>query len=375
MKIVVAPASFKGTLSAGEAADAIASGIRGVLPSATILRLPIADGGEGTIEALTSGRSTRFLRCRVHGPLYGRKVTARCALIDNGMTAVIEMSSASGLTLLPPSFRHPLSTTTYGTGELVRRAMDAGARKILVGLGGSATVDGGTGMARALGARFLDSNGKSIGWGGGALSSLSRIDLSAIDPRVAKTEIVAVADVRTPLTGRSGAARLFAPQKGANPRETSILAENLRRLASAIERDLGRNVRSLRGGGAAGGLGAGMAAFLDARIVDGAPSILDAIGFHRAIRGADLLIAGEGRFDRTSNQGKAPFAAIRAARSAGIPIALICGSFAAPPRASFCSLVDIAGSLPRAMRSPRRFLRKAAENVIRQIVGDALRRG
>jgi glycerate kinase len=325
LKVVVAPNEFKGSLTASQAAAAIARGVREVFPDAEIVQIPVADGGEGTVEALVGAHQGVFRTADVEGPL-GDPVKAAYGLIDHGRTAVVEMASASGLTLIPAASRDPRKTSTYGFGQLLEAARNEGVGEIIAGIGGSATNDGGAGMAQALGCRLLDVAGHDLPRGGAALLNLERIDSSGLDPGWRSVRVMVASDVTNPLTGPTGASVVYGPQKGADNETVVLLDRALERLAEVIERDLGKRVADIPGAGAAGGTGAGMIAFLDARLVPGAPLIVDASGFDRAIGGANLVISGEGRVDSQTAYGKAPGEVARRARTAGIPVLLIAGS-------------------------------------------------
>jgi len=322
MRIVIAPDSLKECLSALEVAQAIEAGVKDAVPDAETVLIPLADGGEGTVDALVAATEGRFVEETVRGPL-GRDVAARFGLLGDGHTAAIEMAAASGLPLVPPARRNPLVTTTYGTGQLIRSALDHGASKVIIGIGGSATVDGGAGMAQALGARLLDAAGRPIGPGGGALDGLDRIDMSDCDPRLADTEVVIASDVNNPLLGPDGAARTFGPQKGATPEMVDALEAGLQHFADLMERDLGLRTHDLAGAGAAGGLGAGLLAFLGAKLELGIDIVLDAVQFRERIRGADLVITGEGMMDWQSAFGKTPVGVAGAAKEQGLPVVAI----------------------------------------------------
>jgi len=328
MKIAVAPNAFKGSLTASEAAECLARGLRRGLPGCEVVKIPVADGGDGTARAVVDASGGRWVPCRVGDPL-GRPVEAGFGLTGDGRTAVVEMALASGLALLRPDERDPMRTTTAGTGELIRAALDSGAERILIGIGGSATNDGGIGMARALGARLLDADGRELEGTGRALARVSRIDLGGLDPRLKRVSVEVACDVTNPLFGPQGAARVYAPQKGATPEAVEALDAGLRHLAAVILRDAGADVASLPGGGAAGGLGAGLVAFLGGRLVPGAEHVLEACGLRGKLAGCDLAVTGEGRLDAQTAFGKAPAAVARVARSLGIPMIAICGSLAA----------------------------------------------
>jgi len=325
LRVVIAPDSFKGSLPADAVARQLAAGWRQVWPDAQIDQVPVADGGEGTVDALVRATGGQFMDAVVAGPL-GEPVTARFGVLGDGRTAVIEMAAASGLPLVPPHQRDPLRTTTRGTGELIRQALDAGCRRIIVGLGGSATNDGGAGMAQALGVRLLDESGRELPPGGAALADLAQIDVAGLDPRVRETEFVVACDVDNPLCGPRGASRVFGPQKGATPAMIDELDRALARYAQVIRRDLGVDVADRPGAGAAGGLGAGMMAFCHAVLRPGAAIVLEAVGLERYVREADLVITGEGRLDGQSARGKAPVAVARLAKRWGKPVVAVGGS-------------------------------------------------
>lgn len=361
MKIVVAPDSFKGTLSAVEVAQAIADEVRERHPEWETVEVPMADGGDGTVEAILSAVSGRRISTTVKSPLLA-DIPADFAVIDDGKTAVIEMAQASGLMLVPEEQRNPLVTTTYGTGELVRRAIEEGCKKLFISIGGSATVDGGAGMAAALGIRLLDSKGKSIPFGGGGLGQLQRIDLSQRADLMG-IEIMALSDVTNPLLGENGAAMVFAPQKGATSDMVEELERNLACLNEVIKRDIGVDVAEIPGAGAAGGLGAGIVAFLNGRIVSGIDAVIDLVGLRDKICGADLVITGEGSFDSQTASGKAPLGVAKIAREFGVPCVLICGRLEEESRetakglfSAFFSISQLAGSQREAIQNPKKYL-------------------
>jgi glycerate kinase len=323
LRVVVAPDSFKGSLGAIGAAGAMARGIRAVFPSAEVVEVPIADGGEGTVDALVAATGGRVESCTVSGPL-GDPVAARWGVLGDGATAVIEAAAASGLTLLDPARRDPRCTSTRGTGELVRAALDAGLRRLVLGLGGSATNDGGAGLARALGARFLDREGQELPEGGAALARLARIDLAGLDPRLAGAELLVACDVENPLTGPEGASAVYGPQKGATPETVRELDAALARFAEVARAATGRDVAAVPGAGAAGGLAAGLLSFTPARLRRGVELVLEATGFARLLEGADLVLTGEGRTDRQTAWGKAPVGVAAAVHRAGAGVPVVC---------------------------------------------------
>jgi glycerate kinase len=323
--VVVAPDSFKGSLSAIHAAAAMERGVLAAWPDARVVKVPIADGGEGTVEALVEATSGRFEIRTVRGPL-GRPVDARWGVLGDGVTAVVEMAAASGLTLVPEGRRDPRVASTFGTGQLIRAALDAGFRHVVVGIGGSATNDGGSGMAKALGVRFLDGRGEPLPEGGAALSRLASIDLSGVDPRLAETELLVACDVDNPLTGPRGASAVYGPQKGATPAVVQELDLALERFAQVAAAATGRDVSRYPGAGAAGGLGAGLLFFTPARLVPGVDLVLDSARFDDVVRGASLVVTGEGRTDRQTAMGKAPVGVARVAQRHGVPVLLVSGS-------------------------------------------------
>ncbi|MED4969045.1 glycerate kinase [Parageobacillus toebii] len=325
MKVIIAPDSFKESLSALEVANAIEKGFRDIFPEAEYVKIPMADGGEGTVQSLVDATGGRIVKTEVTGPL-GDRVQAFFGMLGDGKTAVIEMAAASGLHLVPSEKRNPLVTTTRGTGELILAALDEGAEHIIIGIGGSATNDGGAGMIQALGGRLLDRHGKEIGPGGGSLSELADIDLSGLDQRLKCVKIEVACDVDNPLTGPKGASAVFGPQKGATPEMVVTLDKNLHHYADVIERVLGKQVKDIPGAGAAGGLGAGLLAFLEAKLKRGVEIVLETVNFHERIQGASLVITGEGRIDRQTIFGKTPIGVAKAAKRYNIPVIAIAGS-------------------------------------------------
>ena len=324
-RVLVAPDSFKGSLSAVQAAEAMERGVLAAWPDARVVKVPIADGGEGTVDALVTATQGRFESRTVRGPL-GRPVEARWGVLGDGRTAVIEMAAASGITLVPEGRRDPRVASTFGTGQLIRAALDEGFRRIVVGIGGSATNDGGSGMAKALGVRFVDGRGETLPEGGAALSRLVSIELSGIDPRLVETEILVACDVDNPLTGPRGASAIFGPQKGATPAVVAELDAALERYARVASAVTGRDVAGRPGAGAAGGLGAGLLFFTPARLVPGIDLVLDSTRFDDQVRGATLVIVGEGRTDHQTAMGKAPVGVARVAARHGVPVLLVSGS-------------------------------------------------
>jgi len=325
MKIVVAPNSFKGSLSATQAARAIARGVHDVFPDAEVVEIPIADGGDGTVEALVTARGGSYRWVNVDGPL-GDPVLASFGLIDAGRTAVVELASASGFELISAARRDPRKTSTYGFGQLLEAARLEGASSVIAGIGGSATNDGGAGMAQALGYRLLDRDGLDIPRGGIALLRLERIDGTRLHPGWRSIKVMVACDVTNPLTGPNGASHIYGPQKGADPVTVLQLDRALAHLAGALEREFHIKVADIPGAGAAGGAGAGLMAFLDARLTPGAALVIDTSGFDGALKGADLVITGEGRVDGQTAYGKAPGEVAKRAKAARIPVLLMAGS-------------------------------------------------
>lgn len=325
MKILISPAPFKESLSARDAAEALARGFRQSIPGAELVVRPVADGGEGTVEALVHAGKGKFINSRVCDPL-ARPVMARWGLIDGGSTAVVEMSAASGLELLKPEERNPWYTSSYGTGELIREALDSGCREIIMGMGGSATVEGGTGMAIALGIQFLDRNGMPVPRGGQALSLIKTIDTSCLDTRIRNTRIRVACDVRNPLTGKNGAARVYGPQKGADLAMVEKLEEGMIRYAELIRKTTGKDISEIPGTGAAGGLAAGLTAFLGASLESGFELISQYLKLEEEIRECDLVVTGEGRVDASSLYGKAPAGIAGIARKFNKPVLVFAGS-------------------------------------------------
>ena len=368
MHVVIAPDKFKGSLTAVQAADAIASGVLSASPTASVHALPVADGGEGTVEAVVAAG---FTRCEltVRGPT-GTAVEAAYAL--RGGTAVIEMAEASGLGRLPDAEPAPLTASTYGTGQLVAAALDAGARSIVLGIGGSATTDGGAGMAQALGARLLNGSGAELAPGGAALVDLDRIDVGGLDPRIAAAEVTVACDVDSPLVGPAGAAAVYGPQKGASERDVAVLDAGLGRLAEVVRRDLGIDVAQLPGAGAAGGLGAGAIAFLGAELTSGIELLLGVVGFGEALLDADLVLTGEGSLDEQSLSGKAPVGVARAAAPSKVPVLALCGRVTVTDSQlrdvgidRALSLLDLQPDVERAHQDASMLLTRLAERAVR----------
>ena len=325
MKVVIAPQTFKGGLKGIEAAWAIQQGIHAVYPQAETVQIPVADGGDGTLDTLVRSTGGEFFTRRVTGPL-GEPISALWGVMGDGKTAVIEVARASGLAMVTPHRRNARITTSYGTGELIGEVLDRGYRRLIVGLGGSATNDGGVGMAQALGVHFLDSNGRELPFGGAALSKLARIDISELRLGVMEAKITAATDVTNPLCGPRGASAVYGPQKGASPEVVVELDQALEHLSRVINRNLGVDVRDQPGAGAAGGLGAGLIAFVNAEVVSGIELVCQVLGLEKHLEGADLVITAEGRVDSSTIYDKAPAGVARLAKARGIPVIAMAGT-------------------------------------------------
>ncbi|MCI0654638.1 MAG: glycerate kinase, partial [Methylococcaceae bacterium] len=321
MKIVIATDSFKENMTSLEVASAIEKGILQVLPDANCIKVPMADGGEGTVQSLVDATSGRIVKKTVIGPL-GEPVEAHYGFFGNGRTAVIEMAEASGLPLVPKAKRDPLKMTTFGTGQLILDAIESGATEIIIGIGGSSTNDAGSGMAQALGVRYLDKAGNELNQyaSGGILDRIARIDVSGLDCRVRKVSILVACDVDNPLCGARGASAVFGPQKGASPEVVKTLDSNLSKFADLIKETLGNDVKDLPGAGASGGLGAGLVAFCGATLKSGIDIVVEATGLENALEGAHLAITGEGKVDFQTSFGKTPSGVARAAKKMNVPV-------------------------------------------------------
>ncbi len=325
MKIVIAPDSFKESLSAMQVAMAIRNGFMEVFGDAQYVLLPMADGGEGTVDAMVDASHGQRLTAQVKGPL-GEPVTACYGWLEESKTAVIEMAAASGLHLVPPIRRNPLHTSTFGTGELILTALERGAQKIILGIGGSATNDGGAGMMAALGAQLQDDKQQSLAPGGAALQHLAHIELSGLDSRLAQTDILVACDVNNPLCGDKGASAIFGPQKGATPEMVRQLDSALRHYGEMIEQTTGSAVLDVPGAGAAGGMGAALFGLLNARLQPGIEIVTEALDLDSAVRGATLVITGEGRIDSQTIHGKTPAGVAMVAQRHGVPVIALAGS-------------------------------------------------
>ncbi len=321
---LLAPDSFKESMTAKEVCIAMEKGLRKVYPEAQYIHVPMADGGEGTVQSLVDASGGQLYQKKVTGPL-GTSVTAVYGIMGDGSTGVIEMASASGIHHVNQNTRNPLITTTYGTGELIRECIDRGMNKIIIGIGGSATNDGGTGMAEALGVRFLDAEGQSLARGGGDLNRLITIDISLLDPRLQEVQLIVACDVTNPLCGEDGASRVFGPQKGATPEMIQQLDDNLNHYASVVKQQLDQDVAHLPGAGAAGGLGAGLMIFTQAVLQKGIDIVIEYSGLVEKLKQADFVFTGEGGIDSQTTFGKTPYGVARAAQASGKKVIAIAG--------------------------------------------------
>ena len=371
MKIVIAPDSFKDSLSAQGVADAIALGLAQVWPDAQLVKCPMADGGEGTVESILAACEGELRRTLVRGPL-GAMVDAAWGWLPQSHTAIIEMAEASGLQLVPVAQRDACISSTFGTGQLIRAALDAGAQRVILAIGGSATNDGGAGAMQALGVKLLDAQGQTLSPGGLALAQLARVDLSDIDPRLAQVRFDIAADVNNPLCGPHGASAIFGPQKGASPVQVEQLDQALGHFADHCAAALRNDVRDEPGSGAAGGLGFAAKAFLGAQFKAGVEVVGELVGLAEAVAGADLVITGEGRFDAQTLRGKTPFGVARVARQHAVPVIVIAGTLGEGYQALYEHGIDAAFALAsgpmtleQACAEAPRLLRERATDIAR----------
>ena len=371
MKIVIAPQSFKSSLFALEAAQAIQRGVQAADPAAETVLVPVADGGDGTLESLVNTTGGEIFRSIVTGPL-GQAVEALWGVMGDGQTAVVEMARPSGLALIPPKRRNPRTATTRGTGEIIKESLDRGYTRIIVGLGGSATNDGGVGMAAALGAKFLDSGGQPLPPGGAALARLDRIDIAGLHPGLAGATIIGATDVTNPLCGPEGASAIYGPQKGASPKVVAELDAALANFARVVQRDLGAEVLDPPGAGAAGGLGAGLMAFTGAELRSGIEMVCEVLEFDQHLAGADLVITGEGRADESTIYNKAPVGVARRAMAQGVPTIILAGSLGPGYQALYqhgvagvVCIADRPMSFERSLARTAELLQGAAERTVR----------
>lgn len=369
MKIIIAPDSFKESLSASAVADAIERGLRRALPDAECVKLPIADGGEGTVDALINATSGQRISVAVTGPM-GTPVNGFFGLLGEGKTAVIEVAAACGLQWVAPENRDPLFATSYGVGELIKAALDRDVDKIIIGLGGSATNEGGIGMLQALGCRCTTAAGEDVPWGAGGLDELADIDLSGLDPRLARVELLLACDVNNTLLGDRGATAVFGPQKGVTAQTAVRIESNLARIATILKSRFGDDIASLKGGGAAGGIGATLQGVLNAEMASGIDIVLNTLHFDAQVRDADLVITGEGRLDAQTGGGKGPAGVISRAHAHGCPSIALAGSLGSGYEAlyelgliSAFSLVPGIISYERALREAAALLESTAFNI------------
>lgn len=376
MQVLIAPSGFKESLSAEAVASAISNGVRAACPSARTVEMPLVDGGEGFTRTLVRLTGGRLYPLTVTGPV-GQPVRSFFGVLGGSgpRTAVLEMAAAAGLRLVPRDQRDPLLTTTYGVGELIRAALDVGAERILIGCGDSGTNDGGAGMAQALGVRLLDADGQEIGRGGGQLRRLARIDLSGRDPRLNEVHIDVACNIHNLLCGPNGVARVFGPQKGASPEAVEALAEALDHYAAILQRDLGRDVRLMPGGGASGGLGAGLYALLGARLHSRYDLVLRYLDIDRQLAQADLVFTAEGAIDRQTPHGKIPAEVARRAAPYGVPVIALAGTVGAGAQenyahgiTSFVSILQAPCTLEYAIQHAAELTARCAENAMRMVL-------
>ena len=373
MKIVIAPDSFKECISAKEACIAIQKGFEKIFEEGEYILVPMADGGEGTTEALVDSTDGAIYKVETTNPI-GEKRISKFGILGDGKTAIIEMAQASGLELISKEKRNPMVTTTYGTGELIKSALDKNIETILIGIGGSATNDGGAGMIQALGGKLLDKDGKEIGFGGGELSKLHKIDLSNLDERLKKVKIIVACDVDNPLTGERGASYIFGKQKGGTPEMLKILDNNLKHFAKIIRKDLGVDIETISGSGAAGGLGGGLMGFLSAELKKGIDIVIEYSKLEEKIQGADLVITGEGSIDSQTRFGKTPYGVAKVAKKYNIPVIALAGNIEKDVdilydygfNAIFPTLPRVE-TLEEALLQGKENLEKTSENIARLI--------
>lgn len=373
MNIVIAPDSFKGSLSAREVGLAIERGINRALPESVTKVIPMADGGEGTMDCLIDATKGQFVKTSVQDPL-GRIIDSGFGVLGDGMTCVIEMAMSSGLYLIESQERNPLITTTYGVGQLIRAALDQGCRNFIMAVGGSATNDGGAGMLQALGVDLLDAEGNQIGYGGGSLDKLAMIRTSRLDPRIAESRFTVACDVDNPFVGTKGASAVFGPQKGASVEMVKQLDNNLKHFADAIERERGIAIHDLPGTGAAGGLSGGILAFLNGVLESGVSIVTRVTELEAAVREADLVITGEGQVDFQTAHGKTPFGVAKVAQAHGVPVIVLAGSIGKGIDSLYphgvtavLSIVNRPMTLEEAMKQTAPLLEEAAEQILRII--------
>lgn len=361
---VLAPDSFKESMTAKEVCVAMEKGLRKIYPTANYIHVPMADGGEGTVQSLVDASGGVIHQREVSGPL-GQPVLAQYGILGEGLTAAIEMASASGIHLVTKATRNPLHTSTYGTGELIRACLDQGIRKIIIGIGGSATNDGGTGMAEALGVTFLDAHGHPLARGGGALDQLAHIDVSGLDERLQDVEFIVACDVTNPLCGEHGASRVFGPQKGATPEMVQVLDANLSHYADVVKQQLHKDILDVPGAGAAGGLGAGLLIFTQSVLRKGIEIIIEYTGLRDKLLHADVVFTGEGGIDFQTKFGKTPYGVARAAKEAGKPVIAIAGYVGEGIDMLYTEGIDAVFDIVPGAADLEQLLREGPENVER----------
>lgn len=373
MKIVIAPDSFKESMSGKVACEAIEKGLKKILKDAIFEKVPMADGGEGTTQSLVDATNGKIYCVEATNPL-GEKVEAKLGILGDRETAILEMASASGLELISKENRDPMITTTFGTGELIKKALELNVKTILVGIGGSATNDGGAGMIQALGGKLLDRDGNQIGFGGGELSKLKKIDLSDLNERLKDVKIIVACDVDNPLTGERGASYIFGRQKGGNDKTIAILDRNLKHFAQIIRDELNIDIENIAGSGAAGGLGAGMMAFLSAELKRGIDIVIEYSKLEEKLKGASFVITGEGSIDGQTRFGKTPYGVAKIAKKKGIPVIALAGNIGEDIDILYdygfdaiFSILPGVQSLEVALKNGEKNLERTSENIARLI--------
>ena len=372
---ILAPDSFKESMTAEQACAAMQRGIKNIIPDAVCIHVPMADGGEGTVDALLTSLAGQKIECEVTGPLPSQRVKAYWGLFDSGQTAVIEMAKANGIHLLEPAQRNPLLTTTLGTGQMIRHALEAGVSKIILALGGSVTNDAGSGMAQALGIRFLDAQGREVSVGGGHLQDIEQIDMQALDSRLQRVQVLIASDVTNPLCGMQGASYVFGPQKGASAEMVEQLDQNLSHFADVVETQLNLQVRNIAGAGAAGGLGFGLMAFTGAKLQSGAKWVIEQTQLAEKIKQADYVFTGEGSIDFQTKFGKTPWAVAQLAKQLNKPVIAFAGRVGEDVEAlfdeGFSQIVSINEpdcDLATALKNAEQNLQNSCEDITRLLL-------